>query len=114
MTALWDALVPRRFAGVASEVRSGMLSSAQAAPHVPQYDVPPSHSSNPLNPTTENNALSGRLSSATPSTPRGVGPTASFRISPISLSVRILNLSRAVAMDFLAGSKNAHMLRESR
>src|ERR1700730_8964368 len=95
--------------------RSGMLSSIQAAPHVPQYEVPPSHSSKPLNSTTENNELSARLSSATPSTSRGVGPAASFRISQISLSLRILNaLSRAVAMDSLAGSNNAHMLRESR
>src|ERR1700730_9586263 len=92
-----------------------MLSSTQAAPHVPQYDVPPSHSSNPLNPTTENNALSARLSSATPSTSRGARPAGSFRISPISLSVRILNvLSRAVAMASLCGSTNAYMLRERR
>src|ERR1700675_3864677 len=77
------------------------------APHVPQYDVRPSHSSKPLNPTTENNALLARLSSATPSTSRGVRPAASFRISQISLSVRILNiLSRALAMAPLAAPKN--------
>src|SRR6266404_2378115 len=87
----------------------------QTVPHVPQYDVRPSHSSKPLNPTMENNALLARLSSATPSTSRGVRPAGSFRISQISLSVRILNvLSRAVAMASLAGSKNAYMLRESR
>src|ERR1700721_544155 len=88
--------------------RSGVLSSTQAASHVPQYEVPPSHSS-------ENNELSARLSSATPSTARGVGPAASFRISQISLSVRILNaVSRAVPMDSLAASNNPHILRESR
>src|ERR1700730_9900014 len=111
-----------------------MLSSTWTAPHVPQYGGSvPSHSSyvsedaglelnssstprKPLNPTAENNALLARLPSATPSTFRGVRPAVSFRISEISLSVRILNaLSRTVAIDFsLACSKNAYMLRESR